>query len=31
MLWLKRPEKEIGYLGPGKYADFITLDRNILT
>ena len=26
-----RAEKEIGYLGSGKHADFITLDRNLLT
>ena len=26
-----RAEKEIGYLGPGKHADLITLDRNLLT
>ena len=30
-IWLKRAEKEIGYLGPGKHVDFITFDRNLLT
>ena len=29
--WLMRAEKEIGSLEPGKRADFIILDRNLLT
>ena len=31
MIWLMRAEKEIGSLEVGKRADFVVIDRNLLT